>query len=135
MAAAAALVSRFYSELWNEWNLDLIDEILAPEVSFRGSRGSTMTGRAAFREYVEATRAGFHDWHNHVEELLEADDRVAARLRWTGTHTGVFDGVEPTGARVDYVGAAFFRIAADLIESAWVVGDSRAFWSALGVAE
>jgi predicted ester cyclase len=53
-------------------------------------------------------------------------------MTWSGTHTGPFDGVGPTGARVEYVGAAFFRLAGGLIEEAWVVGDTQAFRSALG---
>jgi hypothetical protein len=41
-------------------------------------------------------------------------------------------GVEPTGARVEYVGAAIFRISAGRIEEAWVVGDTQELWRALG---
>jgi SnoaL-like polyketide cyclase len=62
--ANAAVVRRFYNELWNQWRLDLIDELLSPELRFRGSRGSTLTGRDAFRRYVEETRAAFPDCHN-----------------------------------------------------------------------
>ena len=53
-------------------------------------------------------------------------------MTWSGTHTGSFEGIAPTGARVEYVGAAFFRVADGQIEHAWVVGDSQAFWAALG---
>jgi predicted ester cyclase len=129
-----ALVRRFYDELWNEWRLELVDELLAPHLRFRGSRGLELTGRDAFRGYVEATRAAFADWHNQVDEAIATGDRVVTRMTWTGTHTGRLDSVEPTGARVSYVGAGFFRIADGLIADAWIVGDTHAFWRALGMA-
>jgi steroid delta-isomerase-like uncharacterized protein len=126
-----SVVRRFYDELWNQWQLELVDELLAPNVRFRGSRGAHLTGRDAFRRYAESTRAGFPDWKNRIDEILAIDDRVVTRLTWTGTHTGEFDGIAPTGARVEYVGAAFFRLEEALITEAWVVGDSQAFWTAL----
>jgi predicted ester cyclase len=127
------LIRRFYDELWNEWRFDLVDELLAPQIRFRGSRGTVMTGRDAFRRYAEATRAAFADWHNQIDELLAVDDRVVTRMTWTGTHTGRLGSIEPSGARVAYVGAAFFRIAGGLIDEAWIVGDTHAFWRSLGV--
>jgi steroid delta-isomerase-like uncharacterized protein len=126
------VVRRFYDELWNQWRLELIDELLAPQIQFRGSRGTVMTGHEAFRRYAEATRAAFADWHNQIDELLAGDDRVVTRMTWTGTHTGTLGSIEASGARVAYVGAGFFHLAGGLIEEAWIVGDTHAFWSALG---
>jgi predicted ester cyclase len=131
--ANETLVRRFYDELWNRWSFELIDEILSSGIRFRGSRGSIMTGRDEFRRYAEATRAAFADWHNQIDELLAVDDRVVTRMTWTGTHTGWFGSIEPSGARVSYVGAGLFRIAGGLIDDAWIVGDTHAFWKALGV--
>jgi predicted ester cyclase len=53
-------------------------------------------------------------------------------MTWTGTHEGQLGDLEPTGARVEYAGAAFFQLANGLIEEAWVVGDTRELWRALG---
>jgi steroid delta-isomerase-like uncharacterized protein len=129
------LVRRFYDELWNQWRFELIEELLAPEIRFRGSRGAVMTGRDAFRRYAETTRAAFADWHNQIDELLAVDDRVVTRMTWTGTHTGRLGSIEPTSARVAYAGAGFFRVARGLIEEAWIVGDTHAFWQSLGLSE
>jgi steroid delta-isomerase-like uncharacterized protein len=125
-------VRRFYLELWNDWNLAVADEIVAEGVKFRGSLGSMRLGRDAFKDYVEMIRAAFPDWHNRIDEMLAVNDRVVTRMTWTGTQTGRLADIEPTGARVEYVGAAFFSVAQGIIEEAWVVGDSAAFWRALG---
>jgi steroid delta-isomerase-like uncharacterized protein len=129
---AKALVERFYHELWNRWDLAVADEILAEDVRFRGSRGATLRGRAAVTTYVDETRAAFPDWHNQVDELVAAGDRVMARLTWTGTHEGPLGDLAPTGRRVRYEGAGLFRVAHGRIVDAWIVGDTYAFWKDLG---
>ena len=55
------VIERFYHELWNRWNLDVADEILAEDVRFRGTLGSTLEGREAFKGYVETVRRAFPD--------------------------------------------------------------------------
>ncbi len=42
------IVERFYRELWNNWDLNVADEILAEDLRFRGTLGSTLEGREAF---------------------------------------------------------------------------------------
>jgi predicted ester cyclase len=101
-------------------------------VSFRGSLGSSVSGREEFKAYVERVRLAFPDWHNQIDELLVVGDRVVARLTWSGTHNGPLGNVQATGARVSYVGAAFFRIAHAKIAEAWIVGDTQELWRALG---
>lgn len=126
-----AVVQRFYDELWNRWQLEIVDELVAETVHFRGSLGTVCNGREELTRYVEGVRAAFPDWHNQVDEIVAADDRVVARMTWSGTHRGPLGDVEPTGARVEYSGAAFFRLSRGLIEEAWVVGDTQELWRAL----
>lgn len=59
-------------------------------------------------------------------------NRVATRMTYSGTHSGKLRDIEPTGARVEYVGADFFTVTGGLIQDAWVVGDTQEFWRALG---
>jgi steroid delta-isomerase-like uncharacterized protein len=126
------IVRRFYDELWNQWRLDLVEELVAPDLRFRGSLGAALVGHSAFREYVERVRSAFPDWHNQIDELLVVGHRVVTRMTWTGTHRGRLGGIAPTGSRVSYVGAAFFRLADHLITEAWVVGDTQELWKAVG---
>lgn len=130
--ANEAVVRRFYEELWNEWNLDVATEIVASDVRFRGSLGSSLVGRENFLAYVEQVRNAFPDWHNQVDEIFAVGDRVVTRMTWSGTHRGKLSAIEPTGAHVKYCGAAFFRLAGGMINEAWVVGDTQELWRALG---
>lgn len=126
--ANEAVVRRFYDELWNRWRLEVADEIVSEAVEFRGSLGRRAGGRDAFKAYVETVQRAFPDWQNRIDEMVAAGDRVATRMTWTGTHQGMLDDIEPTGLRVQYCGAAFFRLKSRVIEEAWVVGDTDGFW-------
>lgn len=127
-----ATIRRFFHDLWNEWDLAVAGEIVAPDVRFRGSLGATLQGREAFKGYVEQVRAAFPDWHNQIDELIDAGDKVVARMTYSGTHRGELFGVAPTGRPVSYVGVAIFRLAEGKIVEGWVVGDTQELWRALG---
>ena len=58
--------------------------------------------------------------------MIAADDRVAARLSFRGTHRGKFFGVEPTGREIRWNGAAFFKTRGGTITELWVLGDVEA---------
>lgn len=128
------VVGRFYHELWNLWDLPLADEILAEDLRFRGTLASTLEGLAAFKGHVGTVRRAFPDWHNCIDEVISCGDRVVTRMTWSGTHEGRLAGVEPNGARVEYVGVAIFRLSGGVIEEAWVVGDTQELWKAPGQA-
>jgi steroid delta-isomerase-like uncharacterized protein len=118
-----ALVRHYYEALWNLWDFALADELVAEQIGFRGSLGVNVRGREGFKDYMRAVRRAFPDFHNQVEELVAEDDRVVARLTYTGTHTGELFGIAPTGRRVSYAGVAMFRIVSGQIAEGWVLGD------------
>lgn len=127
-----ALISRYYDELWNKWNLAVADELIAPEIAFRGSLAVTVQGLGGFKEYVSMVRAAFPDFHNSIEELIAEGDKVVARLTYSGTHRGELFDIAATGKRVTYSGIAIFRIAEGLISDGWVIGDTLGLMKQLG---
>lgn len=117
------LVERFYGDLWNRWDDDAVDEVLGADFMFRGSLGHETVGRDGWRAYRDLVRAGSADFHNEVQLLVVDGDRAAARLLYSGTHTGELAGLGATGRRFTYAGAAFFEAGAGSLSSAWVLGD------------
>lgn len=126
------LVRRFYDELWNRWNDEAVDDLLHDDFRFRGSLGTETSGREEWRSYRDAIRAGSSDFHNEIVTLVADGDHAAARLRYTGTHTGHLAGLPPTGRRFSYSGAAFFTGDTRRLTSAWVLGDLTALREQLG---
>ena len=119
------IVRRFYEELWNEWDLAVADELVADDVRFRGTLGTELTGREVFKGYVADTRAAFSDWHNRIDELIDAGGVVVARITCSGTHTGELWGTPATGRRVSYPAVGIFRLRDGVIQQAFVVGDTK----------
>jgi steroid delta-isomerase-like uncharacterized protein len=117
------LIGRFYTELWNQWDDAVVEQVLADEFVFRGSMGTETRGPDGWRGYRETICPGSPDFHNEVIELVAAEQRAAARLRYTGHHAGTLAGIPATGRWFEYVGAAFFTSAEGRLTSAWILGD------------
>lgn len=90
------VVQRMFTEIINEGNVDLVDDLFDPEFTSETPQGTL--DRDGFKEYVATWRAGFPDIHCDVGDLIEEGDSVAWSVRATGTHTGDFMGYPPPGA-------------------------------------
>ena len=120
------LIQRFYGELWNRWNDSAVEDTLSPGFTFRGSLGQETSDRQGWRRYRDLVHEGSADFHNEIVELVCDGGRAAARLRFTGTHTGPLLGLSATQRRFGYAGAAFFAADERWLTSAWVLGDLEA---------
>jgi predicted Zn-dependent protease len=67
--------------------------------------GQTVEGRDGWRRYRDMIRSGSADFHNQVVDLVVSGERAAARLEYSGTHTGPLLGISHTGRRFNYSGA------------------------------
>ncbi len=109
--------------------------LLTEDVRFRGSLGQSKNGHAEFAEYVDFVQRAFPDFTNEIEEVISEGDKAFARLTYRGTHRGEIFGIDPTGRRIQYAGAAVFSFRGDKIAEVWVLGDICGLMSQLqGVA-
>ena len=60
----------------------------------------------------------------HIEDIVAAQDKVAVRLRFRGTHSGEFLGIPATGRTIEYVSHEYYRIADGLIAEEWIWSDT-----------
>jgi steroid delta-isomerase-like uncharacterized protein len=120
-----SLVRRYYSELWNAWSAGALAELISPDIVFRGSIGTAVHGIEEFRQYASKIRAAFPDFHNHIEEIIGEDDKVVARLTYTGTHRGELFSFPGTGKKITYQGIAIFQFREGKIISGFVLGDTE----------
>ena len=127
-----AIIRRYYEELWNRWDLAVANELVAPNVQFRGSLGIAVQGLDGFLGYVERVRQAFPDFQNAIQELIAEGDTVVARLTYSGTHRGELFGVPATGKRVTYEGVAIVHLRDGKILEGWVLGDTFALRQQVG---
>ncbi len=117
------MVRRYYTQMWNQWNFDLCEELLSSAIRFRGSLGPEIRGIEGFKGYMRQVHEAFPDFVNIIEEMISADQKVVARLRYEGTHQGKLLGIPPTGKRVAYAGVAIFTLDGSRIAQGWVMGE------------
>ena len=96
-AENVALYRRLIEEGIGIGYLDMLDEILAPSIELPTVAPMAEPTIAGLKQLNEGLRAGMPDARAEVEEIFASGDWVGARLRWTGTHTGEFLGLPPTG--------------------------------------
>ena len=125
------LIEEYYEVLWNEQKLDQTHTFLHPTINFRGSLGMRVEGINAFCDYAKMLFGAFSNLYHVIEDVIVDGDKVAVRLVYTGKHTGKLFGFEPTGNRIRYSGASFFKIEDDKIVDAWVLGDLNALYGQL----
>jgi predicted ester cyclase len=64
-----------------------------------------------FKQTFSEAREGFPDLSITVEDVMAEGDGVAARVVMRGTHQGEFQGLAPTGKRVEVKAIDMFRIS------------------------
>jgi steroid delta-isomerase-like uncharacterized protein len=104
------VVKSFFEE-WNKGNIEIADELYAPE--YRWYYSSTTPNPMPRKETIEFFRTfvkAFPDANWTIQGLFPVGDRVIAWLTVRGTHRGEFQGIQATGNRVEVNGFDMFLI-------------------------
>jgi steroid delta-isomerase-like uncharacterized protein len=114
------LVRRFYEDAWGRGRLDVIDDVFADDYVRHDLRpGVPPPGPEGMKRITADFRAAFPDLQFEVDILLGEDDFVAARWTASGTHTGRWGDVEPTGRKASFSGVNIFRFANGKVVEIW----------------
>jgi predicted ester cyclase len=100
------LVERFYNVVWNKADEAEARRILKSDFRFRASLGPELRGPGGFIAYLRSVHAALENFTCTVEELIETEDRAAARMRFHGRHRGKMFGIDATGRDITWRGAA-----------------------------
>lgn len=116
----AALVRRFYEQVWNAGNLEAADEIFAEDYVRHDLRPTDAApGPAGQRRIAADFRAAFPDLRLEVDLVIAEGDMVAARWTSSGTNTGPWGPVAPTGRQARFCGVNIFRIRDGKVVEIW----------------
>lgn len=127
-------VSRYFDELLSQGRLELVDELMTPDVVLRiPTRPEPLRGREALRRFVAEVRTGFPDIRFVVERRIAEGNKVAARWRIEGTHEGLFLGIPPTHNRVKDQGLDLFVFEGARVAEIWVNENDLGLMTQLGV--
>ena len=114
------ILSNRVAQAISEGDLEALDELMAPELADE------------FKSDVAEIRRAFPDYAGtNVEQIAEGEE-VANRFVFLGTHLGEFEGVSPTGKRVEFVGHSIDRVVEGKIVESWVEVDMLGVMEQLG---
>lgn len=119
--ARKALARRWFDEVINERNLDAIDEAYAADYVHHGPEGAEIRGLDEVRAFAAAILAASEDRRAVVEDQIVQGDRVVTRFTSSGTSTGPFMGLEPTGETWTTEGIVISRIEDGKIAEDWEI--------------
>jgi steroid delta-isomerase-like uncharacterized protein len=128
-----AIVRRQEEEVFTQGNLDAADEIYAPNyLGHDPSNPEDIRGLEAAKQAAADYREAFPDLQVIIEDLIAEGDKVAARVRFRGTHQGALEGIAPRGKRVESTGIIISRIEGGTIAEDWANFDDLGLMRQLG---
>lgn len=116
-----AIARRFLDELWNRGNFRAVDQLLASD--YDGHSSTEIQGPDGAKEFVSGLRIAFPDFQFEVLDQVSEGDEVATRWIISGTHEGEFQGMPPSGKRIEMTGITIFRIADGKLIEGWTNED------------
>ncbi len=132
--ANKAIIRRYFDEVWNGGNLDLIDQFFAPDYVNHSPSPGQGQGSAALKALIAMFRGAAPDLRITVDDLLAEGDRVASRWTARGTHTGEgLLGLPPTGRVIVGETIAIDRFADGRIVEHWARRDDLGLFQQLGL--
>ena len=122
-----------YLEAWNEGNLSLFDELLSPEiVRHTVDIYEDIIGIEAFKEHVNLQWTTFPDFNVTLDELIIKGDNIVGRWTVTGTNTGPFGELPPTGKKVKFSGVEVSHFVDGKAVEQWVYYNQAAIFTQIG---
>ena len=120
-------------EIWNEGNLAIADEIIAPDyVEHTADNSEDIVGIDAFKEMITNLRTNYPDFSVTVEELIVKNDNIVWRWIFTGTKTGTTSDIPPTGKKVRVEGVGILRVVNGKIVERLIYFDDATMLRQLG---
>jgi predicted ester cyclase len=119
----------------NERTLDDLDEIMADDFvrHCEATPGLVVQSRDDFKEFQRGFTVGFPDDIQTFTHIVAEGDEIGILATYEGTHQGVFNGIEPTGRRVNFTFAGIMRVADGKLAEFWVTWDNMTVLGQLGL--
>jgi predicted ester cyclase len=133
MTDDAAAYRRIPLEIFNEGKMDVIDEVVSPDfVEHMELPPGVPNGPEGLRAFAAAIRGAFPDFHYDVVQQYQDGDMHIGYVRATGTMTGDFMGMPPSGKSATWDEVHIGRMVDGKLTDHWGVVDQLAMLRQLG---
>jgi steroid delta-isomerase-like uncharacterized protein len=125
---------RRYLGVFEQGNIDLLDELLAPDyINHTPATPDLPTGPEGVKGVVSMFRSAMPALRVVIEDMIAEGDKVATRYTLEGSHEGELFGVPPTGQRLSVESITVERVSDGKIREHWRVTDELGMMQQLGV--
>ena len=128
-----AVIRRFVEEVQNQKNWDAFDELNSSDFVNLSAPPGVPNDKEGGKMFLGAFINAFPDSYVTIEDMIAEGDRVVTKKTFTGTHTGEFSGIPPTGNRVSIQYVDIMRVRDGQIVEHWLSMDQLSFMQQLGV--
>jgi len=130
------LARRFFKEVFDNGNLDAIDDLLVKDAvdHEKPPPGLTMKpGREGVKQLCKVYVDAFKPMTTQIHDIYQDGDTVITRTTYTGTHSGTFVGIPATGKSFSVEGIDILRCEGDKLAEHWGEFDAVGMLTQLGV--
>lgn len=121
------LVFGFFTEGYVNHNYDFLMKNMAADY-FDNSPCAARTNQECVN-ILKGTEKTFTDMEVEILDLIEEDNKVAVRARFTATHSAEAYGIPATGKRITFEALEIFRMENGLIAESW------GYWPDMSIQE
>jgi steroid delta-isomerase-like uncharacterized protein len=126
------LVNRMIEEIQNNKHIELCDELFSENFINHTPPPGIASNRDGMRQLFSMMHTAFPDGHISIADQISDGSKVWTRKTFSGTHTGAFRNIPPTGKTITYEVVDILTIENGKMTQHWSVVDRLNLFQQLG---
>jgi 4-oxalocrotonate tautomerase family enzyme len=111
---------RWFDELWNKKNYDIVYEYVDNDFTAHGAGGQNLKqGPEGPKGMVKAWHAAMPDGKMTIDDIITEGELSTIRMTWEATHTGQFGNIPPSGKRIKVTSIGIDKVVNGKITEGW----------------
>ena len=111
---------RWFDELWNKKNYDIVYEYVDQDFTAHGAGGQRLKqGPEGPKGMVKAWHAAMPDGKMTIDDIITEGELSTIRMTWEATHTGKFGDIPPSGKRIKVTSIGIDKVVNGKITEGW----------------
>ena len=103
-------IVRLYQEIYYSDNLERLTKVVSEDLLTPNIMPGILHGMEGAKAAHRIMLAGFPDYQTIIEDIVAEGDKVCARIKMTGTHSGEFMGIPATMKRITFTGMYIVKL-------------------------
>ena len=117
-------IVRQYHQVWSDGKVANLEKYMSPDFVCHFIDGLEWKGIEGAKKSISSHKISFPDWHEEIVDIIAEGDKVVTRYKSTGTHQGMFNGLDSTGNKVTIFETSIYRIANGKLVEQWGFPDA-----------